>query len=218
MEQYVTCKEMKKIEAQADAAGLSYYQMMENAGTALVSEILSRTEEPYSEKSGAVFCGKGNNGGDGFVAARLLAEKGFLVTVILVEGLPATADAEKNFTLLTDCYIHVLDIHEIEKIDFPHADIVIDAIFGTGFHGKFNDEGLVSVYMINQLKKKAKIYSVDIPSGLNGDMVTGDRIENIPVSADYTICFHRKKPVHFCRNAKDFLGEIIVCDIGIDNI
>lgn len=217
MDEYVTCKQMKQLEEKADAAGLSYYTMMENAGVAVVNTIIEKTGDSAGKKA-AVFCGKGNNGGDGFVIARLLSDINMFVTVVLTDGEPVTADAVTNYNLLKEHPIKIIDIHNIESISNPSADIIVDAVYGTGFHGKLNDEGIVAVYLMNSLRKTAKVFSVDIPSGLNGDTVTGEKIENIPVTADYTVAFHRKKPIHFCRNAKDYLGEIIVADIGIDEI
>lgn len=216
MNEYVTCKQMKQLEEKADAAGLSYYTMMENAGKAVADVIIDKSGITTGKKA-AVFCGKGNNGGDGFVIARLLSDMNMFVTVILTDGEPVTPDAITNYRLLSEHPIKIMDIHNVESMSNPSADIIVDAVYGTGFHGKLNDEGLVAVYLMNSMRKSAKVFSVDIPSCLNGDTVTGEKIENIPVSADYTIAFHRKKPIHFCRNAKDYLGEIIVADIGIDD-
>lgn len=214
MDEYITCKQMKQLEEKADAAGLSYLTMMENAGTAVVDAIKELGDT--AGKKAAVFCGKGNNGGDGFVIARLLSEMNMFVTVVLTDGEPATPDAIYNYNLLCTYPVKIMDIHNVESMSNPSADIIVDAVYGTGFHGKLNDEGLVAVYLMNSMKKTAKVFSVDIPSGLCGDTVTGEKIENIPVCADYTVVFHRKKPIHFCRNAKEYMGEIIVADIGID--
>ena len=85
---------MKEIERAANDAGLSYRQMMENAGYQAFAEITRRCPHP---KTAAVFAGKGNNGGDGFVVARLLAAAGAQVRVVLVEGLPVTEDAAFEF-------------------------------------------------------------------------------------------------------------------------
>ena len=84
----VTSAQMKEIERKADEAGLSYYQMMENAGMGAAEYISSR--HPVAGKTVLIFCGKGNNGGDGFVAARKLTEKGALVKLYLAEGRPKT--------------------------------------------------------------------------------------------------------------------------------
>ena len=93
-QQTVTAARMKEIERAANDAGLSYRQMMENAGYQAFAEITRRCPHP---KTAAVFAGKGNNGGDGFVVARLLAAAGAQVRVVLVEGLPVTEDAAFEF-------------------------------------------------------------------------------------------------------------------------
>lgn len=101
----VTAAEMKQLEQRADAAGLSYRQMMENAGAAAARLALRAVPEA---KSAAIFCGKGNNGGDGFVAARHLANAGLAVRIFLVEGEPVTTDAVYNCGLARDMGLPVL--------------------------------------------------------------------------------------------------------------
>lgn len=90
------------------------------------------------------------------------------------------------------------------------ADIIIDAIYGTGFHGEFNDEIREIARLINN--SDASVYSLDIPSGLNGD--TGEADPDT-VKADYTIVFHCLKPAHIMESAKQYCGEIVVKGIGI---
>ena len=90
----VTSVQMKELERRADEAGLSYYQMMENAGIGAAEYIASQA--PIDEKTVLIFCGKGNNGGDGFVVARKLTEMGASVKLIMVEGEPKTEDAITN--------------------------------------------------------------------------------------------------------------------------
>lgn len=200
----VTCQEMKDIERLADEKGLPYLQMMENAGTEVFKIILNKTEP--TDRTANVYCGKGNNGGDGFVIARLLEKEGWNVNVILVDGEPKTNDAILNYGRLENVTI----------TDNPEeAAIVVDAIYGTGFHGTFRDSASKYVDEINS--SGATVFAVDIPSGLNGDMTDEDLIENEPVKADLTISFHRLKPVHICEKAKPYLGEVIVADIEIDN-
>ena len=93
---------MKEIEAKAAASGLSYYQMMENAGIGAAEFIMAK--EAVAGKQILVFCGKGNNGGDGFVAARKLFQNGARVQLILAEGAPKTEDAIKNRELLQSAF------------------------------------------------------------------------------------------------------------------
>ena len=197
----VTCSEMKAIEKRADENGISYYQMMENAGTAAFKEI-TRHGLP---KKAAVFCGRGNNGGDGFVISRLLINAGVRVEIMLVDGEPKTTDAMANFKLIPGAAI----------CDEPEGDIFIDAIYGTGFHGPLRDRAKAAVDYINRSGRP--VYAVDIPSGLSGEMTDNDRISDEPVRASYTIAFHDTKPVHTCSAAAPYLGEVITVSLGIED-
>lgn len=197
----VTCKEMKAIEKKASENGISYYEMMENAGTACFNEIIK--DNP---RSAAIYCGKGNNGGDGFVIARLLKNHGVDVEIAIPDGKPVTEDAITNFNLISDIPIS----------DSPKGEIIIDAIYGTGFHGKFRDDIAEIIADINSSGKK--VFSVDIPSGLSGDMKDGDPICDIPVRATGTFALHSKKPVHICRSANEYTGKVITLSIGIEDV
>ena len=96
----VTAAQMKEIEQAGDAHGLPYLQMMENAGLAAYAELQKQLPHPGRL---LVVCGKGNNGGDGFVIARAAAKDGWNVTVLLAEGEPKTSDAIRNFERLHPC-------------------------------------------------------------------------------------------------------------------
>ena len=212
----VTPAQMKTAEAMCEKKGTSCGVLMRNVGSAIARHI-SRIAKPCRT---AVLVGSGNNGGDGFALAHNLRKRGFTPTIIMTGASPKTDLAKECFEEYRADYERVLsypDEPESVLAEIAKCGVIADCVYGTGFHGKLNDEGLVAVYLMNSMRKSAKVFSVDIPSGLNGDTVTGEKIENIPVSADYTIAFHRKKPIHFCRNAKDYLGEIIVADIGIDD-
>ena len=99
----VTAAQMKEIERAGDAHGLPYLQMMENAGLAAYAELQKQFSHPGRL---LVVCGKGNNGGDGFVIARAAAKDGWSVTVLLAEGEPKTADAILNFERLHSLPVH----------------------------------------------------------------------------------------------------------------
>lgn len=264
-EHFVTCGQMKILERRADEDGLSYYQMMENAGTRAAEEILDRMEyRRVLQRSGEarsdgedrvaeavsvgkpiespnddvlnggaaervfVFCGKGNNGGDGFVVARILSGQGYDVTVILVDGLPKTEDSIVNFELLKELPIRIMDmtVNERALMELKGApDIIVDAIYGTGFHGKLKSNGLKSAIYINRFSSgedaagkagRTKVFALDIPSGLGGDLTDEKELERSSVTAHYTITFHAKKPVHMQSFAAKYCGRIIVADIGID--
>ena len=205
----VTAAQMKEIERAADAGGLSYLRMMENAGQAVCDAIWARKPDL---KSAAIFCGTGNNGGDGFVAARLLREKGVAVLLILSGGKPKAPDA------VTNCYRAVMQNIPLvmathlteEDTDFIlSCDCVIDGIFGTGFHGELDLEAEVSCGVFNQ-SKGLKV-AIDLPSGLECD---SGRAASGGCTADLTVTFHRAKPCH--AQAPDKCGEVLVADIGID--
>ena len=261
-EHFVTCGEMKLLERRGDEAGLSYYQMMENAGTQAAKMIRAYCEmtgvkpdegEDLGKAAAAapleyraevadrhkgtgfydtpeavekplrvmIFCGSGNNGGDGFVVARLLANAGFQVTVVLVSGDPKTQDAGTNFQLLSDLPVSIITMDgmeedALEQGDMP--DVLVDAMFGTGFHGSMRGNALKAAEYINTCHEKhgKKVFALDIPSGLGGDQLKKKKIPCEIIKADYTITFHARKPVHMRRFAARYCGEILVADIGID--
>lgn len=205
----VTAAEMKRLEQQADAAGLSYRQMMENAGEAAAA--LALRVWPGAKRA-AVFCGKGNNGGDGFVAARHLARAGLAVRIFLVEGEPVTADAVYNCALAREMGLPVLAadaLNEPEQAEFLQgADLVLDGVYGTGFHGALRPEGLAAARRMNQAP--GKVLALDLPSGLEADSGTAAAGA---VQADLTVTFHAAKPCH--RLAAAQCGRVEVADIGI---
>lgn len=261
-EHFVTCGEMKLLERRGDEAGLSYYQMMENAGTQAAKMIRAYCEmtgvkpdegEDLGKAAAAapleyraevadrhkgtgfydtpeavekplrvmIFCGSGNNGGDGFVVARLLANAGFQVTVVLVSGDPKTQDAGTNFQLLSDLPVSIITMDGMKEDTLEQGnmpDVLVDAMFGTGFHGVLRGNGLKAAEYINTCHEKhgKKVFALDIPSGLGGDQLKKKKIPCEIIKADYTITFHARKPVHMRRFAARYCGEILVADIGID--
>ena len=324
-EHFVTCGQMKILERRADEDGLSYYQMMENAGTRAAEVIMetvdyrsiitragsagdtgaagktaaasglgkgaggsgkpdipmtaagddsgipdakvaetapagtllekvigdagaagamkdkpvyimtkgsngfvSRVDKRSLQKKVLIFCGKGNNGGDGFVVARLLHDEGYAVKVVLVDGPPQTPDSITNFELLKERDISIVDMAEndralLELKEIP--DVIVDAIYGTGFRGKLSGNGLRAAIYINSFSVNSgnlpahsdtMVVALDIPSGLGGDLTDEKELETRSVSAHCTVTFHAKKPVHLQKFAAPYCGKIVVADIGID--
>ncbi len=209
----VTCAEMKLLEQMADQAGLSYYQMMENAG-AKAAELIQQEYQPrFGEiKKALILCGKGNNGGDGFVVARKFHEQGIKVKVLLVEGEPVTTDAITNYQLIKE-KINILT-PEDRYLD-GNENIIVDAIYGTGFHGNLREKAEQVIETCND----AAIYTaaLDLPSGLSGDMSLCEQMRPC-IRASLTITFHAEKPVHHNKQAKIMMGKILTADIGIGDI
>lgn len=184
--------------------------LMENAGLACVEELGKRFN--LYNKRAAVFCGKGNNGGDGFAIARMLHNRGAQVSVFLVCGDEFRGDAGINYDIIEKMPINIETIYDTEMLEciIPSFDIVIDAIFGTGVRGKI--EG-IPAYVIEKINKYAKfIMSVDIPSGLNSD--TGE-ICGVCIKADVTVTFAAYKVGMFFYPGADYTGEIVLDKISI---
>lgn len=204
----VTAEQMKRIEQAANEAGLLYIQMMENAGRAAWTELAARFPVPGRL---LVVAGKGNNGGDGFVIARMAAKAGWQVCVWLAEGEPRTADACTNRALLEGLPVLVAG-----PDDPPAAegwDAVVDALYGTGFHGALRPAGQAACGLLNRARASgAFVLAVDLPSGLCAD--TGEAADGA-VQADLTVCFDSRKPVHTDPEGAVYCGEVVLADIGI---
>lgn len=215
---FVTCGQMKVLEKRANESGLSYYNMMENAGTLSAEFIAEKYQMPVRDAFVLIFCGKGNNGGDGFVTARKLLEQGAEVLVVLTNGIPVSEDAKTNFDLLTALSVEVIDMSETPDflLNLKHRpDIIVDAIYGTGFYGALSANGLKAASYINQQPAEVLVFALDIPSGLGGDSLSEEQIDSRAIRADYTITFHNRKPVHVKAFSRKYCGETLIADIGI---
>lgn len=203
----VTAAEMKALEKAANDNGLLYIQMMENAGRAAFAQLCRRMPGPARL---LVVVGKGNNGGDGFVMARVAAKLGWQVQVLLAEGESKTPDAITNFGLLRDLPVEILP----NAAAAAPAAAVVDALYGTGFHGALRPAGRATCDLMNrQHQNGALVLAVDLPSGINAD--TGAVAEGA-VRADLTVTFHRAKPLHYAPESAKYCGEVVVANIGID--
>lgn len=210
----ITPEQMDKIDANSEKLGVSPILLMENAGRALAEYIINYKKELDSKKV-VVVAGTGNNGGDGFVAARHLASQCKEITVILLGNNVKTTEARTNWIAIKNMLKTIkhlttddANFKKIMETNILEADILIDAIFGTGIKGLPRELHSNAISLIN--KSKAFILSVDIPSGL--DPLTGE-VNNISVIANATITFHRLKIGLLKR--KDITGEIILKRIGV---
>ena len=215
MKKVATAKEMKKIDSLAVSSyGIKGLELMENAGTEIVKSLKIRFHD-FSRKKVLIFCGKGNNGGDGFVVARLLFNMDIHVTVFLLEGRvnlkgDAAISAELAFKLGIDTIL--LDESNIPFMGqhLENCDIVIDALFGTGLTRPVSGVYKHTIAKINQSKKY--VTAIDIPSGLDSDtgMLMGDCIH-----ADLTLVLALFKQSHLLFPAAELMGEIELIDIRI---
>ena len=158
-----------------------------------------------------VVCGKGNNGGDGFVIARTAAKDDWNVTVFLAEDEPKTADAILNFERLHSLPVHICT--DCSVLETQHFDAAVDALYGTGFHGELRPSGLAACGLMRRLHKSgAFVLAVDLPSGINTD--TGEVAEGA-AHADLTVTFDSYKPLHMAESSAPLCGKIVCADIGI---
>ena len=206
----VTPQQMRNIDKTAMEAGISGISLMERAGKGLLEkalEILSGKPAP----SVAVFCGKGNNGGDGFVLARLLIEKKINVECFLMASEDTIkGDALINLKRLKELDASIIVLEHDSVLPPPNRyDLVIDAIFGTGFAGTPKDTSAEMIRCINEFN--GTVLSVDSPSGTNMD--TG-AVSGTCVKAEYSITMGLPKIGHFFYPGREFTGKLNVHDLG----
>lgn len=182
--------------------------LMENAALECVKEIEKSYKDFMYPKVG-IFCGRGNNGGDGFAIARHLHNKGYNVTVFLTAGDNILDDALINFEIINQLGIKVVNLQNAPQ-NLDEFDLIIDAIFGTGFKGEA--EGLFKDVINSINNSLTYTIAVDIPSGVNAD--TGE-VASICVKADKTITFAAYKAGLLLYPGADYVGEIVVGDISV---
>lgn len=205
-----TALQMRKIDKTAEElGGIPGIVLMENAAIACVQE-LERMQ--LSGKRVGIFCGRGNNGGDGFAIARHLINRGWTVTVYLVCGTGFSGDALMNYEILSKMGAKITEIFDADFLEYAIGmqDIVVDAIFGTDIHGEI--EG-IAADVIDGINRWAKqVLSVDIPSGINAD--TGE-VCGCGVQADVTVTFAAYKMGMLLFPGAEYVGKIVVADISI---
>ncbi|MDD5585595.1 MAG: NAD(P)H-hydrate dehydratase [Alphaproteobacteria bacterium] len=198
----LTCDEMRRAEDISCARGpLDFYGLMQNAGRAVAQAVMDR----YPPCRVAVLCGPGNNGGDGYVAAEALRRAGWTVAVGAMPSNkqpPAAAKARAAWQGATQALTPAL---------FDEADIVIDAMFGTGLQRPL--EGETTGLVANLNARKIPVVAADFPSGIDGD--TG-QVLGAAVQAQTTVTFFRKKLGHVLLPGAALCGETVVAGTGMD--
>ncbi len=207
-------EEMKQVEQHTAKFGLSYQRMMENAGAACARNIRNIIEgEGSSCRNIVVVCGKGNNGGDGFVVARKMAENGYNVCVILASGYPNSQESTYMYKLVIDLSIPTVwyDADRLKAVQtIKNADVIVDAVYGFSFYGTLDDN--MRGLMAEMNSAKGIKFSVDVPSGVYCNSGFNDPGCFV---ADYTIAISALKPAHIVHPASDNCGDIIIANIGI---
>ena len=207
-----TMAQMKEIDRTAiEDYGIDSLWLMENAASA-VTELAAEKLKPGAGI--LIFCGSGNNGGDGVAAARQLKERGFSVKCFLCgKREKMTRDTAANEERLKACGGELLnyDPEDRETAEMIRScDCIIDALFGVGLKRPL--EGIYADLAERIGNSRALVIACDLPSGLNGD--TGE-VMGTAVRADYTVTFSCLKPGLLGGTAQSYAGQIFTADIGI---
>ncbi len=198
----LTPAEMSAVDRASVAAGVPEIQLMEHAGKAVADEVCRRWARPHTI---AVLCGPGNNGGDGFVAARHLKAAGWQVRLGLLGARARLPLAAAHHADLWHGTIEPASAALIEGAEF-----VIDALFGAGLARPISGDAAKMVSAMAAAHRP--IIGVDVPSGVDG--ATGQILGSAAPCA-LTVTFFRKKPGHLLLPGRSFCGETVVADIGI---
>jgi NAD(P)H-hydrate epimerase len=209
-------QQMREADRQTiDEVGIPSIVLMENAGRQAVAAMEAAFDDLPTSKVG-VLCGRGNNGGDGFVVARTLAQRGIEAIVFLLGSVAEVrGDARTNLEILGRVGLTVVEIAnaqewELHFSEVSDCDLIVDAIVGTGFHGPVS--GLLETVIADVNGLGVPIVAIDIPSGVSADShdVEGDAIE-----ASMTVTLGAPKVPLILPPADAYGGDLVIADIGI---
>jgi NAD(P)H-hydrate epimerase len=201
MKTEITPSEMRRIDRNCAGIGLLPLQLMENAGAYVARGVRAR----FDRGTIIVLAGTGNNGGDGFVAARHLLDYNPEILLLGRARNIATDEARQNWQILKNLGANVREIRDSTELQALDADVIIDAMLGTGVRGRVREPLASAIALIND--SDAFVLSVDVPSGFDPDHL------EYSVHADLTVTFHRAKTGLF--RHPGVTGEIEVAEIGI---
>lgn len=195
----LTVAQMTAADRAAVAGGTPIQVLMERAGQAVADAIRSR----YSRQPVVVWCGPGDNGGDGYVAARHLKRRGW--SVVVEAAYPPATDAARWAASRWKGEVRPLSSSP------SSGQLYIDALFGAGLTRPL--EGEVATLARSARDNAPRIVAVDTPSGVHGD--TGRALGGLAFRAEMTLTFHRRKPAHVLADGRGACGEVLVTDIGL---
>ena len=212
---FVTAADMCEIDRRAiEEFGIPSLLLMENAGIACAGEVMRLSK--LKKCRVVIFCGKGNNGGDGFAAARQLANQGYPVHVFYFERPSAMKqDPAVHFRILEKMKVPLSDCSEkpdwqMMKEVLRRSKIAVDALFGTGLSKPVEGLWKSAIELINEAK--VRVVAVDIPSGLNAD--TGE-VMGACIRAKVTVALGLPKKAFAFKQSKRYTGRIVIADISI---
>jgi hydroxyethylthiazole kinase-like uncharacterized protein yjeF len=199
-----TAEEMSCADAGAQELGIPGVVLMERAGAAMARVALER----FAPRQALVVSGGGNNGGDGFVIARELHRSDVEVAVLATRS-EYSGDPATNLEALRNLGVRFIEEEDLDA-ELGVADLVVDALLGTGFSGEVREREAGIIEQINSAE--APVLAVDVPSGVDG--ATGE-VETTSISADLTVCAHAAKVGCVISPGREHAGEVVAVDIGI---
>ncbi len=202
----LTASQIRQVEKNAFKGNCTEEGLMKLAGTACFHKILKYYGDGIENKTVAIVCGNGKNAGDGFVIADLLSQKGVRTDIVLADKEPDSPITEPYFQA---ALASGASVSHFEEYDFSEADIIIDSIFGIGFHGEPRPPFHAVFDAVNSAD--AIVISIDTPSGT--DATTGAVVH--AVKADMTIAISTLKFAHVLPPANDYCGKVVTVNIGI---
>ncbi len=197
----ITVEEMRKLEEKVFASGITVLELMERAGRECAKLIESKLGK---ENRILIFCGPGNNGGDGLVCARYLSENNDIAVVMPIES--KTGAAKTNLKRAEDVGLRIVGLEEAKTME---AGIVVDALLGIGAKGALRGKIKDSCIRINSLK--AYKISIDVPTGVDAN---SGNCDPDAVKPDATICIHAPKTGEM-KAGKQATGELWIADVGL---
>ncbi|MEX2274288.1 MAG: NAD(P)H-hydrate dehydratase [Actinomycetota bacterium] len=209
MRPLLTPDQARALDDATQAAGTSASTLMERAGSALARGALDLAGGAYGRRAVAV-CGIGNNGGDGFVAARHLARAGMRVTAAYPETAEGFSDETSQQMLrLQDTIARIEPWSARTLRDLDRADVVVDALFGTGFHGVPRGVHAEMIEAVND--RAAPVVAADMPSGVDG---ASGAVDGVAVRAEVTVAFGAEKVGTVLLPGAEYAGFVEIADIG----
>ncbi len=199
-----TAEEMSRADKGAQALGIPGGVLMERAGVAMARVAL----EAHAPRRALIVAGGGNNGGDGFVIARELHRSGVEVAVLATKD-GYEGDPKTNLGTLRNLNVRFVGPDELEA-ELGRADLVVDALLGTGFSGEVREKEARLIEKMNE--SAGPVLAVDVPSGVDG--ATGE-VQGSAVRADVTVCAHAAKVGCVVSPGREHAGEVVAVDIGI---
>ncbi|HOB15827.1 MAG TPA: NAD(P)H-hydrate dehydratase [Defluviitoga sp.] len=204
----ITSSEAKRLDEATIMKGISEETLMEQAAFAVAD--VAETFYPFSILS---IVGKGNNGGDGIAAARILKNRGYNVEILIIGDPSEGSKGFKKQLEIAEKYEIKIYKYGEEHVDYLYYDLIIDGLIGLGLKGTIEGEMKEVIEKINN--SSAKIISIDIPSGIDSD---SGEIKGVAVKADQTVTFGALKFGHLLHPGKEYCGQIKIAPLSFDNL